>query len=210
MKLRGLTLNRKVVFFSVDDVPVCINDSMTILARKPNSPLIITKTIVRGDDNGDFFESDFVMGGDKAGFTGFVIYTDGFYIWHVAEDKLEPLRSTDRYAFVQNTQMYRLDEINKRRSKIRFRCNRYSFDISKIIYYKNSEMFITVRPSGTPIILGQINFGTGIFVGNAEIHYGQVLNDGIVVMNDYHPMLQMTDGNCRELEDSDYDKMGIT
>lgn len=209
MKLRGLTPNRKPVYFCIDDVPVCINDSMTILARKPNSPLIISKSIMRGDDSGDFFESDFVIG-SMGKFIGFVIYTDGFYIWNVFADKIIPIRKTDNYSFVQNTQMYKLDDINQRRGKLRFKCNRYSFDINKIIYYKKSEMFITVKPSGTPIILGQINFGTGIFVDNIEIHYGQVLNDGIVVLNNYHPMLKLPGGKCRELEDSDYDKVGIT
>ena len=210
MRLRGLTPSRKAVQFSIDDVPVCINDSMTILARKPGSPLIITKSIVRGDDNGTFYESDFVMGGERASFIGFVVYIDGFYIWHVLEDKFIPLRSTDGYTFVANTQMYRLDDINKRRGKLRFKCNKYSFDINKIIYFRDSEMFITVKPTGAPIILGQINFGTGIFVENIEIHYGQVLNDGIVVMKDFHPMLKLTDGEYRELEDSDYDKVGLT
>lgn len=211
MRLRGLTPSRKAVYFEIDDVPICINDSMTILAKKPGSPLIITKSIMRGDDDGTFYESDFVMGGEHARFVGFVIYTDGFYIWHVLENKLIPIRETEGYTFIPNTQMYRIDDINKRRGRLRFKCNKVSFDISRIIYYSKHEMFITIKPMGQSIILGQISFGTGIFTKTGiELAYGQIVNDGIVVMKNYHPMLELIGGECRELEDGDYDKVGIT
>lgn len=211
MRLRGLTPTKKSVYFNISDVPICINDSMTILAKQKKSSQILTKSIMRGTDDGLFYESDFVMSKDKNGCVGFIVYIDGFYIWDANNNKLTPLRSTEGYSFVSNTQMYRIDEINKVRGKLRFKCGKVAFGIDRIIYYKDEEMFITVKSIGQPIITEEINFGTGIYIdGNIELSYGQIVNDGMVVMKKYHPMLQLANGEYRELEDSDYDKVGIT
>lgn len=210
MRLRGLTPTKKPVYFDINDIPVCINDSMTILAKRKNSPQMLTKSIMRGSDDGMFYESDFVISKEKNGFVGFVVYTDGFYIWNANEESMIPLRSVEGYSFVSNTQMHRIEEINKRRGRLRFKCNKVAFGIDRIIYYKDREMFITIKPMGQTIIIDEVNFGTGIYTNGIELAYGQVINDGMIIMNQYHPMLKLASGVCRELEDSDYEQVGIT
>lgn len=210
MRLRGLTPTKTPVYFDIKDIPMCINDSITILASKRNSPQILTRSIMRGSDDGTFYESDFVISKEKNGFIGFIVYIDGFYIWDANEDITIPLRSTDGYSFVPNTQMHRIDEINDKRGKLRFKCGKVSFGIDRIIYYKGREMFITIKPMGQTIIIDEVSFGTGIFVKQFELAYGQIINDGMIVMEKYHPMLKLANGECRELEESDYDKVGIT
>ena len=52
---------------------------------------------------------------------------------------------------------------------------------------------------------------TGVGRDGVEFYYGQCLDDGVIVYNDYHPMVQMFgDNTYRELESKDYDKLGIT
>lgn len=205
MKLRALTIGRDVVTFSVADVPVAINDTMIVLARKKNSPILLTQSVARGVDSGEFYETDFVLSDDRHGVLGFVVYKDGFYIWDSQEDILIPLRNTDGLRFIPNTQMHRVREMEKYRSKIRFGSGGRRFSMDRIIYYKGDEVFITVKPSGPPINLSSLKYGTGINSDNRELLFGQVIEAGKIVMHDYHPMLQLPGGKLRELEVSDYD-----
>lgn len=205
MKLRALTLARDVVEFSASDVPIAINDSMLVLARRPNSPILLTKSVVRGLDDGSLFETDFVLSDSRHGVVGFVIYKDGFYIWDAQTDVVIPLRNTDGLRFIPNTQMHRVREMEPLRSKIRFGSEGRRFSMDRIIYYKDNELFITVKPSGPPITFGSLKYGTGVNVEDKELLYGQVVESGKVVLHNYHPMLQMPGGRLRELEESDYD-----
>lgn len=205
MKLRGLTLDRNVVCFNLSDVPVIINDSMLVLAKRKNSPILLSQSIARGSDDGKFFETDFVMSDSRHGVVGFVVYKDGFYIWDSQENILIPLRNTDGLRFIPNTQMHRVKEMEPFRSKIRFGSEGRRFGIDRIIYYSGSEIFITIKPSGPPIYMSSLKYGTGINVENKELLFGQVVDAGIIVMHDNHPMLKVSGGEIRELEVSDYD-----
>lgn len=210
MKLRGISNDRKPVYFDIKDVPVLLNDSTVVLTKRFNSPQIIAKSIMRGTDDNLLFESDFVMSITDRRLVGFVVYDDGFYIWDTMNDTLIPLRSVKDYVFVPNTQMYRLTDISGYRSRIRFKCGKRSFDIKRIIYSKGDELFITIMPSGSPIYISDTNFGTGIYVKNIEVGYGQYVKYGTVVLHDYHPMLKLFDGTYKELEEEDYEELGIT
>lgn len=209
MKLRGITLNREVLYFDMSDVPVILNDNVIVLARRENSPMLLAQSIARGTDDCELFETDFVFKDGQHGIVGFVVYIDGFYIWSSQEGTLIPLRDTTGYRFIPNTQMHRVQEMSKIRSKMRFGCGGRRFGIDRIIYYKNNELFITIKPSGTMIRLDSIGCCTGINTDKLELMFGQVIPTGRVVLEDYHPMLELHDGTVRELEESDYDELGV-
>ena len=209
MKLRGLTLDREIIYFDVTDVPVMLNDNMVILAKRKNSPIIVAQSVSRGSDDGKIFETDFVFSDSQPGVIGFVVYTDGFYIWSNQEDVLIPIRNTDGLRFVSNTQMHRVSEMLSRRSRIRFGSGSRRFYMDRIIYYKDDELFITIKSSGPPITLNSLRYGTGVNADVHELMYGQVLECGKIIMRDYHPMVELYDGNVRELEVSDYDYLGV-
>lgn len=204
MRLRALTLNREMVYFDIKDVPILINDTMFILASKENSPILLCKSITRGLDNLDIFETDFVMSIDDKKVLGFIVYSDGFYIWHT-NGTLEPLRDIKKYEFYPNEQMYLVREMESSRSRIRFGVGTRRFGIDRIIYYDGDEIYISIKQSGPSINRNSVNYGTGVNTDVKELLYGQVLNNGEVVMNNYHPMLKLKDGTIRELEVSDYD-----
>lgn len=210
MRLRGITYNKSTVEFQVSDVPIFINSQSVILARKNNSPILRAQSIARGDDDGVLFETDFVIDKSSSKVIGMVVYTDGFYIWNPQDNTLIPIRSIDGLEFIPNTQMHRVMEMAPYRSRIRFGSGDRRFNLDKLIYYKGEELFITIRASGRPIRLDSICYGTGINSDNIELLYGQVIPNGLIILKDYHPMLQLPDGSVRELEESDYDELGIT
>ena len=210
MKLRGITLDHEVVYFDISDVPVILNENMIVLTRREGSPIILAQSIARGTDNYEFFETDFVFKDGQIGVVGFVVYVDGFYIWSSQDGSVMPIRNIDGYRFVPNTQMHRISEMNEVRSKIRFGCGGRRFPIDRIIYYRDGELFITIKPCGTVIRLDSINPCTGLNTDRQELMFGQVRPSGKVVLRDYHPMLELTDGTLRDLEESDYDELGVT
>ena len=200
MRLRGLTLEKDIVYFEVQDVPILLNDKMIALFRRPGSPIIMEQSISRGPDDGEFYETDFVFAEGRTGVVGYVVYTDGFYVWCPDDDSLMPIRSTEGLRFVPNTQMYRLRDMEDKRSRIRFGYERRRFAIERIIYYKDNELYITVRPSGSPIIISGIKVGSGVCRDGLELLYDEVLDIGKVVMHEYRPALQLPDGTIKELE----------
>ncbi len=208
MKLRGLTLDKEVVYFDIKDVPVILNDNMVVLTKRKNSPILIAQSIMRGSDDGKVFESDFVFSDSQHGVVGFVVYKDGFYIYSNQANTLIPIRNTDGLRFVENTQMYKVSELEPYRSRIRFGSGNRRFYLNRIIYYKDDEMFITIKPSGSTITLESLKYCTGVNAEGLELVYDQVLESGKVIMNDYHPMLLKSDGTIRELEVSDYGNLG--
>lgn len=210
MRLRGITYQKSTVEFQVSDVPIFINSQSVILARKKNSPILRAQSIARGDDTGTLFETDFVLDKKTSKVIGMVVYTDGFYIWNHQDDALIPIRSVEGLEFVPNTQMHRVAEMATCRSRIRFGCGDRRFNLDKLIYYKGEELFITIKASGRPIRLDSICYGTGVNVDKLELMYGQVIPNGLIVLKDFHPMLQLPDGSIRELEESDYDELGTT
>lgn len=210
MRLRALDLMKKPVHFSVQDVPTLLNPNIVILAKREGSPLLDVKTIMRGSDDGLFYESDFVISKEHKGVIGFVVYTDGFYIWDDKADTLTPIRDTGTYTFVENTQMYLLDEINAKRGRIKFGYRDRRFGLEKIIYFKDNELYISLKTTGYPVYLDHIKYGTGLVIDETEVCYGDVCNRGVVCLHQYHPMIKTYNGRFVELEEDDYDSLGTT
>ena len=204
MRLRALSTNRNIVYFNIKDVPILINDNMFILSAKNNSPILLFKSVARGLDDKDIFETDFVMSAETTRVVGFVIYIDGFYIWHT-DGTVEPLRDIDRYMFYPNEQMYLVKEMESYRSRIRFGSGSRRFGIDRIIYYNEDEMYVSIKQSGPPVNRHFVKYGTGVNIESKELLFGQVTSTGEIVLNKYHPMLKQADGTIRELEESDYE-----
>jgi hypothetical protein len=206
MILRAQTLKNKTVYFGVEDAPVCINDKQTILCNKQNSPILLSKTIARGVESREFFEFDFVCNRADSKFLGYVVYTDGFYIWNPKDsDNLIPIRSTDNYTFLENIRGYRIEELSRLRSCIRFKGNDRLFRLNRIMYSSRENIYIELKGCSGPVPITSIKMCTGIGVERKELAFGEYLKDGIIELHDFHPMVKLCDGTYRELESEDYE-----
>lgn len=208
MKLRGITTKHKPVLFSIEDIPVSINTKLLATIGKENSPLIIQNSVMRGTDDGLFFESDFVSRKEDLKFVGYVIYRDGFYIWYPKTDTYEPLRNVDKYVFTENLQMHRVKDIQDRKSTIRFMASNRLFAFERVMYGKGQELFIDLKESMKPIYFDDIKMCTGCIKDSYELVFGQTVSDGVIELHDFHPMVRKYNGEFRELEESDYGKLG--
>ena len=65
-KMRAFTLTGELYSFSISDVPTRISATEFILALKPDSPILLSKHIMRGLDIDNLFEGDIISsGGEK-------------------------------------------------------------------------------------------------------------------------------------------------
>ena len=203
MRFRAVTHDHKLIYFGVEDAPVAINDKSSILVNRKNSPMILSKSIVRGTDDG-VFESDFVTWKKDMTLVGFVVYRDGFYVWDYKRDNYIPLRDTSAFIFTENMRLYRMDDINNMRVPIRFYGGGRTFRLNRIMYSKDNMLFVEVRNNRGGVNIKDVKLCTGLEFGHTELYFGQSVNDGTIVLHDYHPMVETFNGEYREVEDSDY------
>ena len=211
MRLRAITVEGKFYYFDFKDCPVDINGKLTVLINKPNSPLLLSRTISRGtavEVDGEWvevFETDFVSLKPSLKFLGFVIYKDGFCIYNRHTGDMTPLRNVENYIIGQNLLQYKLDEIKGIRSCIRLHYNGLLFRLNRIMFAKDNELFIDLKSSRMHIKLDEVNMCTGIERGKTEVYYGQALGSAIVELHDFHPMLKLSDGSYREITEEDFE-----
>lgn len=204
MILRAQTTSGKLIYFGLEDAPVCINDKQSILCNRPNSPIILSQTIARGLDDKSMFEYDFVMS-VTGSFVGFVVYRDGFYVWNGKTNILTTIRNTDNYKFVQNTPHYKTHEASKLASAIRFSNGSRLFRLNRIMYSDKENIYVELKGCTGPVNLTTMRLCTGVGNNRNELAFGDFLEDGEVVLHNYHPMVKLADGTFRELESKDYE-----
>lgn len=204
MILRAQTLNNEMVYFGVEDAPVCLNNRQSILCNRPNSPIINTRTIARGTEDKLMFEFDFVCRKDNNTLIGYVVYTDGFYIYEHNTGKLIPIRDTSNISFVNNEKLYKFDEISNVRTDIRFSNGNRKFRLNRIMYSDRESLYIELKGYTGPVPIESVHMCTGVGEDRKELFYGQYLRDGVVSLHEYHPMVRLANGEYRELEVSDY------
>lgn len=200
MKLRGITANREIIYFDIGDGPVNIGRGTTILTAKFGSPRIQTQSIVRCPDDMLFAESDFVSAKDGLNFLGYVVYVGGFCIWDPRkEDSITPIRNTADLVFTPNERLYRIDEIGRMSNKKSLSANGKNFKFDRIVYAKEGYLYKEVRYPISAIRVEDIRWGTGVFIDNKELYYGQLYEDGVVSMLDYHPMIRRFNNSYVEI-----------
>ena len=119
MIFRAVTVENKPFYFSITDAPVSINDKLSVLIRKPRTPLLYSKSIMRGVKSKEFFESDFVLSKENK-FLGYVIYKNGFYVYNANTNLCDRITDSSKYVFAANIMQYRISNIADVRSPINF------------------------------------------------------------------------------------------
>lgn len=199
MILRAVNLKDEFVYFQLTDIPVSINDKQTILVCRENSPILKSFTIARGLDDKSLFEFDFVVERETNKFIGFIVYVDGFYAWNTVGNKLIPLWELDNFDIYQNSKSYLLSDIMNVRSPIQFNSNGKTYNLKRIMYGDKNKINVTIKIKGNSIATDSVSLCTGIKRENTELAFGDKINDGIVTLHNYHPMLNVN-GTFKELE----------
>lgn len=209
MNLRAITIDGNPYTFNISDCPVSINDKFTGLIRKPGSPLLLTKSIVRGLEEEGIYEFDYVSRKNDLKFLGFVVYIDGFYIYDKKNKTTTRITDTSNLIFNENVKLNFIDELEDIRNPIRFISNGILFRLNRIMFSDDNELYIDIKSNRSKISIDDVQMCTGINSESCELYYGQILKDGVIEFNNYRPRLKMKDNTYRDIEESDYIELGI-
>lgn len=207
MLLRAITLKREPYPFELKDCPIFINDSIVALTNKPGSPLLQAKTIMRGDDETGVFESDFVFRKDTFKLVGYVVYVDRFYILDYKTYELTPLdeNAMQTYDFSSNLQSADIVQINKARSYILFRIENITFRINSLIRVVSDKYLYLSRKNTDKLDLSTLAFCTGLKRNGNDLCFGDLMQDGVIVLHNFKPMVRLHSGRYRDLMEGEYD-----
>lgn len=200
MRLRGISTLNKFVYFGIEDGPVSINDKQTILMNRKDSPIIITKSIVRGTDDEKCFESDFIINRIGMMMVGFVVYTTRFCLWDIKREIITPLSELPRVYNTDNNTMYRMSDIMSKCSSLQFHYGSGCFRIKRVMYATKDNLWIDLKSTeGIPI--DSISYCTGMTDENGEnIYFGQEYKGGIVELYGKDSVVRYPDGSHKILE----------
>lgn len=205
MIFRAVTVENKPFYFNITDAPVSINDKLSILIRRPGTPLLYSKSIMRGVKSKEFFESDFVLSKENK-FLGYVIYKDGFYVYNANTNLCDRIIDSTKYIFAANIMQYRIGNIANERSPINFVHEGRQFKLNRIMFADDKELYIDLKQTRRPAILDEIKICTGQDCNGVEFYFGQSLKDGVVELYNNQPMIRMFNNEFREIEKGDYNE----
>lgn len=202
MIFRAITVENKPFYFNITDGPISINDKYTILIRRPGTPLLYSKSIMRGVKSKEFFESDFVLDRNTK-FIGYVIYKDGFYLYNAKTNLCDRIIDSSKYIFAANIMQYKIGDIAEERSPINFVHAGRQFKFNRIMYADDNELYIDLKPTRRPALLEEIQICTGQDCDGVEYYFGESLKDGVVELHNNQPMVRLFNNTYRELKRGD-------
>ena len=141
-----------IVYFGIEDGPVSINDKQTILMNRKDSPIIITKSIMRGTDSESLFESDFIINKINMLMIGYVVYTSRFCVWDIKREIVVPLSELPPYFNTGNKTMHRISDVIEKGSSLQFYGDGSFFRIKRVMYAEPDRIWVNLKTNeGLPI-----------------------------------------------------------
>lgn len=196
MRLRGVSTRGEIVYFSLSDCPIVLNDKAIILLNRPNSPILQSKSIARGLDDASMFETDFVL--DKNyNMIGYVIYDIGFKMYDIHSGEVVPLPKD--FKLLQNATLFTMPNIKCRKHVMKFRSGNIMFSLHSLIVAEGNVGYVFSKNLKS-INLDDIKFATGIKLNGIDICYGDIVNGGVVGLHNYTPMIKTKHG-WKEISD---------
>ena len=205
MRIRGTTKTGEKYYFSMSDCPICINDRVVALVAKRNSPLLLLNTIVRGMDDEDIFEYDYVSCAKTKRFKGYVVYIDGFYSFNPKTKECVPLHEIEDFIILPNTTRTCVTELEEVRSPIKFMSNGDVFNFKRCVYFDKDIIFTDLTKLTKSANRNSISFLTGLEKGGKVLPFDKMVADGVIVLHNYRPMVKLHNGDYREVCDDDYE-----
>lgn len=199
MHLRAVSVSGDFVYFSITDCPVIINERAVILLNRPNSPILQLRSIARGTDDDKMFEGDFVLD-CQYNVVGYVVYNKGFKV-STPKGELIPFKEDFKVLFNATTQLS--NEVKSNKSMLTFVFEDTSFTLHSIVTCDRDVGYLFSKNLKS-IDLSNVKFATGFKFNGRDLCYGDVMEDGVIVLHELHPMVK-TQSGFRELRSDEYD-----
>ncbi len=184
MLLRAENVRGRFVRFTIEDCPVYVTNDLIALVGREGSPIISANTIVRGNDEGSYFEGDAIYEGNTA--IGTIIYYKGFKILTI-EGKIVNLPTSKNITIKQciNADILRTIVNNKKRTPIMFSFNKECFTIQAFVCKMNGAIAVSSDCISISKIIPQMTmFYTGYDCKGSKIFFGDVIDGGVVELRE--------------------------
>ncbi len=197
MLLRGVTVSRKAVVFSIEDKPLKLSDDKIVLTKEKNSPIIIADSVSRGSSEYNFFEGDLVIDND-GNRLGTVVYLKGFRMYDFREKEVKELPPIDTVKFEVNKNLQRdnEDELNDL-----WVYKNMPLSVNSFLVYEGKKAILKIN-SYQMVPLNQIKLNTGIVRNGKLIAFGDTCCGGTVVLHGYNPMVRKLNNTYIELKEA--------
>ena len=152
MYLRALTINKEFIEFDVKDVPVGINDRMSILTNSKNSEIIYTNSISRCENN--IHEFDYCLD-SHMNKLGYVIYVDNKFRLNTG-DSFEEVN-----LFKDNCNIQSINVLHTESDPIMVGDDNVSFNIRSILMLKDDKVYYGRISANTFVYLKDLKLDGG-------------------------------------------------
>ena len=190
IKFSAVTKRGDLIYFTLEDCPVYLNDSLVILAKHEGSALLLADTIVRYDDENDIAEGDKVYYDNNL--IGWVIYKCGFVLQDL-KGNLKELNLSKHIKVKKGGNMSRqkIKEFGNF-EPILLKYKSRKFSLRAILQYDNG--FIVIHSQDDyhrKVVADDIKLLTGV----DDYCYGDCTDDGgRVVLHDLRPCVAKGNG----------------
>lgn len=190
MKLKALTIFNELINFTLEDCPVYVSKATIALAAREMSILIKAESVVRGDDESGIFEGDRVyMDGE---YIGNVIYSSGFMVQNLDGT----LKSLTQMAHIKietgTSKSIKTVCEDSRRTPLLFKCKDSIIQLNLFLCKLDNSQIAVFGNSYSDKILNceDVQFYTGIKLDGEAVFYGDVMNNGKVVLYNLQPCIR--------------------
>lgn len=197
IKLVGVTKKGISYDLELKDCPVRLNDRYTMLVNKENSPILITDSIGRAVEGTDICELDRVY--SKGRLIGYIVYNGGFYVWNHNTDEMTPIGDCTYDRIERNLECSYPENTQKKRSYIRWKSNDVVYGIHELLTVNEDRLFICTNQLKL-IHVSNSRLWTGLQKEDGPIFFGDAMDNGLVVFENYKPMILSHGDELLELE----------
>ena len=173
--MKALTLKGKWFPFTLEDVPTRFNKEEFALLKRPNTPRLLLKELLRGDPESGLYEGDIIKWREE---NWMVCYERGFYIIN-EKYVTQTLDQLDNYELVGNCFDMEFPIPILRRNKCLFKYNNVVFRLDDIVGPCGNNHII-LRSFKDPVPIADIQQDAGIMRNKLRLYFGDITNEGVV------------------------------
>ena len=197
LNLNAETLTGDRYVFSLNDVPVMLDDTQFVLMAKPNSPILLINTVITGMDIDGLFEGSIISDGKDE-------YVVSFKRGFAAMRADRTVKKLTEFPMILNTGTFAEKEHAARpmcRQRILYKTNDMQFQIKDLIGIMDNNLVI--RENYTKVCVEDIQQYAGISYNGNKVFFGDIIEGSPVHMYKGRICI-MKDGKHFDLADNTF------